>query len=838
MVHDNNFLNLSDKFTMKLKLRDKILLFSLSLGLLGLVFFGWLASSSFKKDKLAYLYDQLAFTAQSKATVIKEIIQAQDSMLETLVHSSDLEREGSIPQPITKFLDSNGIIRLIALSMGENLAEKVLYQNSHIEQVPSWQFFKNAPAGLSVVKGERSLYVFKKSLKSGTGFAISLFKSADLDSMFELSPQLVNFIFKNNRSVLDPTDSTLLKLQQHVSALSTEMKAPVGVLQKENFFSDKNYLIAYAKVMIDDIVVVSLIDEDKVLAVQRNFLKKMFGFLLIIAGVLILSGTIGSHFVTKRLAALMHATEEISNDNYDHHLIVNSSDEIGELGHAFNRMSEKISQLLSDLRLYNQQLELKVADRTRELNDALTVQSAMVNSLGQGLFIVDKNLTIKSTYTKISLAMFDKSPDEASIEELLVIPDSDKDSFKELIRLSMDGMFSVNDLFSLCPTSRTNISKQHIELGYAPIYNEEGSIEYIMVIGTDKTREVEQMKTLEKQWNYSQMVTLLANNRFTFNSVVNESLLMIREAIALTQTGAPFAIKTIQRHVHTIKGSFLFFRIPEVAQIADQIETFLEPYFQAKNCDGDILAQARDFLLDLLVTIECFLDHYESLVGFKTSQTHRMVKKMDLLSFKNELQIHKREMVDQFNGFFLSQEIGTYFQIYPKMIEDLAQKLEKQARFHLEGGHLLLPDGNLSELFGLFVHFVRNSMDHGIESPEVRIKAGKPPEGTIRFKFSISAGNLIAELSDDGEGISWEAMARKNKTVTNEEEAIRAILSGGVSSKESISSISGRGVGVSAIHEKVERMRGSIEIRNAVGQGMTLLIKVSLSKIIPLREAA
>jgi two-component system chemotaxis sensor kinase CheA len=102
----------------------------------------------------------------------------------------------------------------------------------------------------------------------------------------------------------------------------------------------------------------------------------------------------------------------------------------------------------------------------------------------------------------------------------------------------------------------------------------------------------------------------------------------------------------------------------------------------------------------------------------------------------------------------------------------------------------------------------------------------------------VSAGNLIAELSDDGEGISWEAMARKNKTVTNEEEAIRAILSGGVSSKESISSISGRGVGVSAIHEKVERMRGSIEIRNAVGQGMTLLIKVSLSKIIPLREAA
>src|SRR5690606_15392939 len=123
-----------------------------------------------------------------------------------------------------------------------------------------------------------------------------------------------------------------------------------------------------------------------------------------------------------------------------------------------------------------------------------------------------------------------------------------------------------------------------------------------------------------------------------------------------------------------------------------------------------------------------------------------------------------------------------------------------------------IPDGPWEEIFANFIHFIRNSVDHGIEYPDVRESAGKQNYGMITFQFEMMEKEnekvLKIELQDDGAGIHWEKIAAKDPSVTSHHEALERIKTGGISSKDSVSDISGRGVGVSSIFEAIAGMGG------------------------------
>jgi two-component system chemotaxis sensor kinase CheA len=120
---------------------------------------------------------------------------------------------------------------------------------------------------------------------------------------------------------------------------------------------------------------------------------------------------------------------------------------------------------------------------------------------------------------------------------------------------------------------------------------------------------------------------------------------------------------------------------------------------------------------------------------------------------------------------------------------------------------------------------MRNALDHGIEKPDERLRAGKPAAGTLTFRATTTNGHLAIEVSDDGAGIDWEAIRRvaasRGLPHRTQSELLDALCRDGVTTRDEVTTLSGRGVGMAAFRECVTGMRGSLEVRSVRGRGTT-----------------
>lgn len=174
-----------------------------------------------------------------------------------------------------------------------------------------------------------------------------------------------------------------------------------------------------------------------------------------------------------------------------------------------------------------------------------------------------------------------------------------------------------------------------------------------------------------------------------------------------------------------------------------------------------------------------------------------------------------------------------------RMIRDLGRSLGKQVRLDVEGKKTQVDREVLEKLEAPLVHLLRNAVDHGIETPEARQLAGKPAEGVIRITARHQAGLLVLELSDDGGGIDLERLRRaiaqrQLSTVEtiaqmSEDELLSFLFLPGFSMRDTVTEVSGRGVGLDVVQHMVRQLRGAIELRQVAGQGATFHLEVPLT---------
>jgi len=174
-----------------------------------------------------------------------------------------------------------------------------------------------------------------------------------------------------------------------------------------------------------------------------------------------------------------------------------------------------------------------------------------------------------------------------------------------------------------------------------------------------------------------------------------------------------------------------------------------------------------------------------------------------------------------------------------RMVRDLGRELGKQVRLEIEGEKTQVDRDVLEKLEAPLTHLLRNAVDHGIEMPELRIAAGKQPEGVIRLKATHQAGQLVVELSDDGNGIDLERL--RNRIVQrqlspaetaaqlSEEELLSFLFLPGFSMRDKVTEISGRGVGLDAVQHMIRQLRGGVELRQSAGQGSCFHLEVPLT---------
>jgi two-component system, chemotaxis family, sensor kinase CheA len=183
--------------------------------------------------------------------------------------------------------------------------------------------------------------------------------------------------------------------------------------------------------------------------------------------------------------------------------------------------------------------------------------------------------------------------------------------------------------------------------------------------------------------------------------------------------------------------------------------------------------------------------------------------------------------------------LATVFNIYPRMVRDLARQQGKEIELVIEGGDTKADKKILEEIKDPLLHLIRNAIDHGIETPEVRIAQGKSPTATLLLRGYQMGNSIAIEISDDGQGlditqIKNTALRRKilseaELAAMSESELQSLIFASGFSTRTEITELSGRGVGLDVVRANVERLKGSIQVTSVPGNGCKFQVRLNTS---------
>jgi two-component system, chemotaxis family, sensor histidine kinase and response regulator WspE len=255
----------------------------------------------------------------------------------------------------------------------------------------------------------------------------------------------------------------------------------------------------------------------------------------------------------------------------------------------------------------------------------------------------------------------------------------------------------------------------------------------------------------------------------------------------------------------------------ELAQILDRIRESLGREKSNEHAESQV-AQARVQL------VRCREDLSKRLLELE--EFHRRSSNLSHRLYDEALACRMRPFADGIMGF-------------PRMVRNLARDLGKQAKLEIQGPGTYVDRDILEKLEAPLTHLLRNAIDHAIEFPEVRRAAGKPVEGVIRLEAQHSAGNLLISVSDDGRGIDLadlrNAIVQKKLTAPeaaarmSESEVLEFLLLPGFTTKQTVTEISGRGVGLDAVQAIVREVRGGIRIWTELGGGTTFQMRLPLT---------
>ncbi len=273
---------------------------------------------------------------------------------------------------------------------------------------------------------------------------------------------------------------------------------------------------------------------------------------------------------------------------------------------------------------------------------------------------------------------------------------------------------------------------------------------------------------------------------------------------------------------------------------------------------GDALARQKEVAENATASqtmrVEAYkLDELINLIGELVLERNRLsqlsrdcslgkLAQADLDSFLSQSSARLSFITDELQSAGLKTRmvpIETVFRRFPRLVRDVARNLQKDVQLLIQGEDTEL-DKTMVELIGdPLVHLVRNSLDHGLEAPDVRERSGKPRQGTIRLEAQQQGDQIVISISDDGAGIDPDRIGRKaiekalitaeRLRLLTQREILDFIFLPGFSTKEQTSDLSGRGVGMDVVRSNLKKLNGTVEIDSQVGCGTTVLLRLPLT---------
>jgi len=207
----------------------------------------------------------------------------------------------------------------------------------------------------------------------------------------------------------------------------------------------------------------------------------------------------------------------------------------------------------------------------------------------------------------------------------------------------------------------------------------------------------------------------------------------------------------------------------------------------------------------------------------------KIVDRIDLITTELQFSVLKTRMLP----------VGRIFKKFPRLVRDLARDLNKEVELVISGEETELDRSVMEEIKDALVHLVRNAIDHGIESPQERERAGKPRRGVLHLTATQQGDHICIQIADDGRGIHPQKVAQKaleRGLLTQEDlnrmsakEIINLIFTPGFSTAEGVTELSGRGVGMDVVKATVKKLKGGIDVDSRPGKGCRITLKLPLT---------
>ncbi len=239
--------------------------------------------------------------------------------------------------------------------------------------------------------------------------------------------------------------------------------------------------------------------------------------------------------------------------------------------------------------------------------------------------------------------------------------------------------------------------------------------------------------------------------------------------------------------------------------------------------------------IDSLINMVGELVITQSMLGM-LGEDFSMDKLARLREGLGQLERHTRELQESVMQIRMLP-ISFTFSRFPRLVHDLSQKLGKKIELRMSGENTEVDKTVIEKIGDPLVHLVRNSVDHGIESPEERIAAGKPETGVVHLSAEHRGGNIVIEIRDDGKGLARDKILEKGierglvrpEDNLSDKQIFELIFQPGFSTAEQVSDVSGRGVGMDVVRRNINELGGAIEIDSEQGKGSTITIRLPLT---------
>lgn len=494
-------------------------------------------------------------------------------------------------------------------------------------------------------------------------------------------------------------------------------------------------------------------------------------------------------------------------------------------------LQKKYRAELEQVQHYSKNLEKMVDERTAQIKKLNETMGALLDSLGQGFFIFNEHGKCLEIASKACETTVETNPAHKMIWEVLKLEEKQIPGFQKWMKTIYAEMLPFEDLSPLGPQTFTHSEGKHIELQYFPLRKKEGTMDGVVVVATDITNLVEAKKEAELERAHAKMILNLVQNKRQITSFLRESEELIDELKSELGKNTSLNTENTFRILHTLKGGASSFSIKTMTDLCHRAEGVLSQFkwdgvTQAGVKSLNTLSQA------ISESFEKFQKDNLEIIGSKERQSERWVETpvSKLIAFKDKL---RHPLNQEFSENFIFEPIGDFFRNANNAIQNVAESEGKQIyplKF-TNSSLLILPEA-YQNLFSTFIHAFRNAADHGIELPSQRQACGKNPYGTIEVKFGKYKKGLLIQVIDDGSGINPDKIREKlmakgidSRTLSNHR-VIQHIFESQFSTKELVTQISGRGVGMDAILHAAKSMGGRAWVRSKVGQGTSLYVLV------------